>query len=104
MQEVGDTQDTLSNALPDVPGGLGGASSDHPDPVQAADTGDCTSDALVREPPAMHEVAEVQDTSAKPAPSADAWPGPARAIQMPAPATATRAATDTARSTRGLTG
>jgi hypothetical protein len=103
MQEVGDTQDTLSNPLSDDPGGFGSARSEHADPSQAPDTGDCTSEALVREPATRQEVAETQDTSAKPAPRAEAWPGPARAIQTPAPTTTTRAATDTARNTRGLT-
>jgi hypothetical protein len=104
MQESADTQETLSNALSEVPGGFAGASSDHPDPLNAADTGDWTSDALVREPAATHEAADTQDTSAKPAPRADACPGPARAIQTPAPATNTRATTATTRSTRWVTG
>jgi hypothetical protein len=103
MQEVGEGQDTLSSTLCELPAGLGVPLSDQPDPPQAADNGDSTSDAFVREPTATHDVADTQDTSAKPAPSEDVCPGPARAIQTPAPATTTRAATDTARSARGLT-
>ena len=104
MQEVDETQDTLSSELLVVPDGLAVALSDQPESLQAADSGDSTSEAFVRDPTATQDVADVQDTPAKPAPRAEVCPGPARAIQTPAPATATRAATDTARSARGLTG
>jgi hypothetical protein len=104
MQDAADTQETLSSALLVVPAGLGVAPSDQPDPPQAPDSGDSTSDAFVWEPTATHEVVVAQDTAARPAPRAEVCPGPARAIQTPAPATPTSAATDRARSTRGFTG
>jgi hypothetical protein len=103
MQASLATQDTPSSALFDVPVGLGMLDSDQPDPFQAADTGDSTSDPFVREPTATHAAADVQDTPASPAPSADVCPGPARAIQTPVAVTATSAATATIRSTRELT-